>query len=285
MSGSPHTDRGHLSPDTVADLREGLLDARETLAAQGHLLDCRRCAALVDDLAAVSTRLAAHGEVGALPEDVAARLDTALAAERPARATPSTTVTPMAEPARGTPVGMRVLQAAAVVVLLLAGVGIGVSAFRGGEGNDTATKAVDAAGGAADQGAGNGVGYPVSRSGRNWSEDTLAAAVPQLIAGSVPPAVDAASPEASDDGVAREMARDEVGRLAGGPPLADCVTALADGPVSPLAVDLATWQGQPAAVVLLPTPDDPASVDAWVVGPNCSQADAQLLYFARVARP
>ena len=41
-------------------------------------------------------------------------------------------------------------------------------------------------------------------------------------------------------------------RLAGGPALADCVTELAGGPATPLAVDLATVDGQPAAVVLLP---------------------------------
>jgi hypothetical protein len=76
-----------------------------------------------------------------------------------------------------------------------------------------------------------------------------------------------------------------VGRLAGGPDLADCVTALNDGPVTPLAVDLASWQGSPAAIVVLPTPDDPSTVDAWVVDPSCSRADAKVLYFARVARP
>lgn len=290
MSGTPHTDRGHLSPETVADLREGLLDARATMAAQGHLLDCRRCAAIADGIAGVSAQLATHGEVGTLPDDVADRLDAALAAERPVHATPATTVTPMAQPQHRPPVGMRVLQAAAVIVLVLAGVGVGVSAYRGGSGADSeTTSANDSAGGAAGEGA-NGVGYPVTRSGRNWSEATLAAAVPNLLTGSVPSSADAASPEAGsdsggDDSTARQLAGKEVGRLAGGPPLADCVTALADGPAAPLAVDLATWQGQPAAVVLLPTPGDTASVDAWVVGPKCSQADAQLLFFARVARP
>jgi hypothetical protein len=289
VTGSTHTDRGHLTPETVADLREGLLDARATLAAQGHLLDCRRCAALSDDLAQVSALLADHGDIGdgpdALPDDVAERLDAALAAERPAeRPAAATTVTPLREENRG-PAGMRVLQAAAVIVLVLAGVGIGVNAFRAGGGNDTATTA-DSAGGAAREEAAAGGGYPVTRSGRNWSAATLGPAVPSLVTGSLAPASDAAAPEAGgNQGSGPKLSSDEVGRLAGGPPLADCVTALADGPETPLAVDLSSWQGNPAAVVVLPTPDDPAAVDVWVVGPECSQADAKLLYFARVARP
>lgn len=285
MTGSAHTDRRHLSPETVADLREGLLDARETMAAQGHLLDCRRCAALSEDLAEVSALLAGHGDTGDLPDDVAERLDAALAAERPsALPTAATTVTPLHDTSRG-PAGMRVLQAAAAIVLVLAGVGVGVNAFRAGGGDDTATTA-DSAGGAAQEGAASGTGYPVTRSGRNWSAGTLGPAVPGLVTGSLAPAADAAPPEAGgDQGTARDLASDEVGRLAGGPPLADCVAALVDGPGTPLAVDLSSWEGNPAAVVVLPTPDDPSSVDVWVVGPQCSQADARLLYFARVARP
>jgi hypothetical protein len=50
-------------------------------------------------------------------------------------------------------------------------------------------------------------------------------------------------------------------------------------------VDVARFRGKPAAVIVLPTPDDPAKVDVWVVGPECSQADAKMDYFARVNRP
>ena len=60
---------------------------------------------------------------------------------------------------------------------------------------------------------------------------------------------------------------------------------LADGPATPVAVDLARFEGKPAALVVLPTPDDPAKVDAWVVGAGCGEnGDAQVLYFRRVAR-
>jgi hypothetical protein len=128
----------------------------------------------------------------------------------------------------------------------------------------------------------------VTASGRNWSQDSLTAAVPDLVAGTLgPPVPDkAAAPEGGgDSGAARDLLDSPAERLAGGPDLAECVTALNDGPVTPVAVVLASGQGQPAAVVVLPTPGDPGTVDTWVVAPDCARADAKVLYFARVARP
>lgn len=295
MTGPASTDRSHLSAETVAELDDGVLDAREALAAQAHLLDCRRCSGLRARLSEVSGLLAGHGEVGPLPPDVAARLDEALAAEAPAaeapagpaeRPTPATTARTVLEHTPRPPFGMRMLQVAAVLVVLVAGVGIGVGALRGGseDAGTTASGAADNAGsGEKSAPAGS---FPVTASGRNWSPDSVVAAVPRLVAGSLPSAVELRASQQEDaGGEAPELTARDSARLAGGPPLAECVTALNDGPVTPLAVDLASWQGQPAAVVVLPTPDDPATVDTWVVAPDCSQADAKVLYFARVARP
>ncbi len=52
--------------------------------------------------------------------------------------------------------------------------------------------------------------------------------------------------------------------------------------MQPLAVDLARWQGQPAAVLVFPTPHDPASLDVYVVAPDCPTG--LFLNFARVPR-
>lgn len=290
MSDEP-TVRDHLSVETLADLHEGLLDARASLAARGHLVGCPRCSRLARDVGDVPDLLAAHADVGPVPDDVAERLDAALAAERvggPAPVTAAEDVTPTATEHRaGSPWGMRVLQAAAALVLVLAGIGLGVTAWQDGD-DDAArtTTAEDSAGSAASPNAAGG--YPVSASGQNWSEDTVVERVPDLLAGSfpaAPPAEGGAAAEGGDDGPARQLADAEVFRLSGGKPLAECVAALIDGPGTPLSVDLATWQGRPAAVILLPTPDDPATLDVWVVGPGCSTADAQVLHFARVARP
>jgi hypothetical protein len=243
-------------------------------------------------LTEVSGLLADAPDVGPVPDDVAERLDTALAAERLDTAlaaerrgtAAAVTVTPLAAPRPA--FGMRVLQAAAVLVLLLAGAGLAVTAIQGGGGERSTSEAGGVAADAASPQ--SAAAFPVTASGRNWSADTLPDAVPGLVARSLAPPVPktradsggAAAPEAS-----RQLADNPVGRLAGGPDLADCVTALNDGPVTPLAVDLASWQGSPAAIVVLPTPDDPSTVDAWVVDPSCAQADAKVLYFARVARP
>jgi hypothetical protein len=237
----------------------------------------------------VPALLAGAADVGPLPDDVAARVDAAIADEQ-RRTTPSAaavTVTPL-DVARRPTAGMRVLQAAAVLVLLLAGGGLAVTAIQGGDAGRTTSEAGGVAADAASPQSASA--FPVTASGRNWSADTLPDAVPELVDGSLAPPVQkdataeggSAAPGA---GASRELAGNPAGRLSGGSDLADCVTALGDAPVTPLAVDLASWQGSPAAIVVLPTPDDPATVDAWVVDPECSQADAKVLYFARVARP
>lgn len=269
---------GHVDVETLADWQEGLLPAAADLAVRGHLAGCAECAARRDALAALPARLAAAadtGEAGAVPDDVATRLDQVLAeAQVP--------VLPTRE--RG-PRGMRLLQAAAVVVLLLAGVGFVASILQvgGGGGADNATTA----GGASDS-AGKGAesaGFPVTASGRNWSPDTVVAAIPDLVAGRLGPPVAADTDGAQGAPSTLREAPGDTARLASGAPLAECVGALNDGPVTPVAVDLASWQGSPAVVIVLPTPEDPTTVDAWVVGPECAQADAHVLYFARAARP
>lgn len=267
----------HVDADTLAAWQEGLLPAETDLAVRGHLAGCAACAARRDALAALPARLAAAGDTGAVPDDVASRLDQALAAAAVA-AVPA----PSARD-RG-PRGMRLLQAAAVVVLLLAGVGFAASVLQvGGGGDDSGTSA----GGTADteaKGAQSGA-FPVTASGRNWAADTVVAAIPDLVAGRVGPSVEGSTDSAAGAPSTLREAPGDTARLASGPALAECVGALNDGPVTPVAVDLASWQGNPAVVIVLPTADDATTVDAWVVGPSCGQADAQVLYFARAPRP
>jgi hypothetical protein len=201
---------------------------------------------------------------------------------------------------------MRVLQAAAVLVLVLAGVGLALSALGGGNGDagSAGSTAADAGGGSAEKETALGQ-FPLTVSGRAWTGSTLTEAVPDLLAARLSPPVDAQSLRESaagsdssrTDAPEDEGAGDTTGtpapaaaptgarRLAAGPALAECVAALADGPVTPLAVDLATWEGDPAAVILLPTPDDADTLDVWVVDPDCATADAKVRYFARLARP
>ena len=276
MSDDPGS--GHVDDETLADWQEGLLPAEADLAVRGHLAGCGACAARRDALAALPGRLAAAAETGSVPEDVAARIDRAIAAA-------GVTALPAAQD-RG-PRGMRLLQAAAVVVVLLAGVGFVASLLQvgGGDGGSATS-----AGGAADSDARSSESgtFPMTASGRNWAPETVVAAIPDLVTGQLGPVVRAGTDDAGGAAGAPSTlgaTPGDTARLAGGPALAECVGALNDGPVTPVAVDLASWQGNPAVVIVLPTPDDAATVDAWVVGPDCGQADAHVLYFARAARP
>lgn len=285
----------HLDTDRLADLHEGLLDPAETAAAQEHLAGCSACAADLAAIAGLPGALSGAAEVGPMPDDVVRRIDRALAdaAATPVTGTAARTVTPLADRRSSGPRGMRLLQAAAVIVLLLAGGALGISALGGGDSNDRATSA-GANGGAAREGSAP-KSFRLTVSGRNWTAQTLASSVPAMAAGTFGPVVNSdsqPSPAASggtaagsgDSAAARELADAPAARLAGGPALAGCIAQLAGGPATPLAVDLAKYGGAPAAVVLLPTVGDPSHVDVWVVSPDCSRADAHLIYFARVAR-
>jgi hypothetical protein len=282
----------HLDPDTLADLDEALLTAPDESAARDHLAGCARCRADLAALTGVRETLAGAADVGPVPDAVAAGLDRALAAvaAEPASTAVTRTVTPLRAPERSSPRGLRWLQAAAVVVLLLAGGALGVSALGGDGGNDNGETS---SAGSADQSAPKaaaGAGFPLTASGRHWTKASVAAAVPQLLAGTVSPPLPSRSASAEDSGggtadAQRELAGVPAARLAGGPALADCVTELTGGPATPLAVDLATFDGKPAAVVLLPGIGGRGRVDVWVVPADCAQGKGEFYYYANVPRP
>lgn len=76
MRGQP----AHLDPDGLAEFRAGLITGRRGARISAHLAACERCTALDGELAGVSALLSAIS-VPAMPENVAQRLDTVLAAE------------------------------------------------------------------------------------------------------------------------------------------------------------------------------------------------------------
>lgn len=293
------TDRDdvHLGADTLADLQEGLLDADGEAAARRHLESCAGCRTDLAALSDLPAGLAAAADVGPVPELVAARLDRALAAaaaEPAALPTATRTVTPLApdRPVRG----MRLLQAAAAVVLVLGvgALGVGALTQRGGGNSDTAStagSAADSGGRAAPERA---TVAPITASGRNWTPATLRADAASLADGRLSRAYalydrsqasggDVSSPAPSSDAALRTAAG-EAGRLADPTELRACVTNLTDGDASvqPVAVDLARWQGAPAAVLVFPSPDDAASLDVYVVAPDCPTG--LFLHFERVPR-
>jgi hypothetical protein len=299
-----NTDGPHVTPDVLADLDAGLLHDRAERAAHAHLATCPACQADLDLLATIPGRLAAEGSVEPVPADVASRLDAALAAaaSEPTELTASTTVVPMrsSHRTRSSPRGLRLLQAAAALVVVLGLGGLAVSAIHGGSGESAGT-----AGGTSDHAAAapKSAAVPVTASGRNWTPTTLAAAAPALADGTFGPPFSVyddstrksaalpstsapvpSAPAGSGGPVGGGTAAGPAGRLSDPTALRACVTNINDGDqtMQPVAVDLARWQGQPAAVLVFPTAGDPASLDVYVVAPDCPTG--LFLNFARVPR-
>ncbi len=231
--------------------------------------------ALADaDDAFVRSLLADLPEV-TMPAEVAARIHGALDAEpRQPLATPLAaetavgTVVPLApRRARLAPLA-RILPAAAALILVAGGLVFGWQALRG-VGSDSAT------GGATRDAAGPESGYTApTRTGTAYTKAALPDQVRALLSG--------AGGGASPASVAKDLAG--AGGLLDSPDrLASCLAAVEEGgpTVLPLAVDAGTFEGRPALVIVLPS-TQPGARDVFVVAAGCSQADAQLLHFARV---
>jgi hypothetical protein len=93
--------RGHVSAEAMADFRAGLLPARKAAAITAHLSACPRCAELDEQLASVTSLLAAT-PAPPMPAELVARLDAVLAAEAAARAAGTGTASATGtDPARG----------------------------------------------------------------------------------------------------------------------------------------------------------------------------------------
>jgi hypothetical protein len=113
---------------------------------------------------------------------------------------------------------------------------------------------------------------PVYATGTSYERASLPAEVRRhLLAGSV-----SVAPAAPDS--VRQGADDR--RLASPEALSSCLRALDVDPGHVTAVDLARFQGEPAALVVVR--DDAGGQDVWVVGRGCRQGDDQTRYFARI---
>ena len=262
----------HLELDELADV----LCGEAAAAATEHAATCPTCSAALTDLEAAQVPLLAALATLPDPEPPAGldeRLLAAFARERRAQtSTGAATVLPL--PARRRPPAW--LTGAAAAAALIGVVGGGIALLPHG-GTSSTTSSNTTAGG-------TGTVGPVVR---RLASGTAYRKVGPSFATALPLLLNVAT---SDSGATiplagKAAAADPLDRLRDDRALASCLAALTppEDPGVPLAVDYATYEGQPALVVVLPS-TKPATVDVYVVGPACSQADADLRYFVRLPR-
>jgi hypothetical protein len=279
---TPHTPHPfHVDVDTLADLEEGLLEAEQATTIAEHLEGCPQCRARRDAIDDVQLLLRDRGTAAdaPAPDDVVRRLDDALAAAATPLPTASATVTPLtASTTRARqPWRTRVLQAAAVFVLVAAVGGLGYGGFMAMSGGNSGgtTGAADSGGSGATEKRTTAHKYVVTSSGRNYTKESLRSAVPGLLSGRYDATAQdsggAAVPSKTPTGAHAPAAAADPQRLRDGKALAACVANLADGPVTPLAVDIARFDGKPATIIVLPDPKDPSIVYAYAVAPSCAE--------------
>jgi hypothetical protein len=93
--------------------------------------------------------------------------------------------------------------------------------------------------------------------------------------------VDPTSGESADNTLAaiNTLATDPQAREA-------CIAYLAqESGVSPAAIDVGTFEGGPALMVVLPTLDTPGKVDVFIIGATCTSTNADVKYFTRIDIP
>lgn len=181
--------------------------------------------------------------------------------------------------------------ALAAGVIVVAGLGgVVVREIGGGSSTGSGGASAESAGGPA---AAPASITPVLATGTDYGPNTLDAQVKALLAKSrTAPLAQAATPGAADQSAAASggspapLASPSRALRAGGQSLRDpaalqgCLEAIDAAGVRPLAVDLATYQGREAAILVLPGRD--GGYEVWAVARDCRPGNDGTLHFAAV---
>lgn len=267
--------------------------------ARAHVAGCPACTAEIAALRSVQRSLRSLPDI-AMPDDVTARLESALRAEATTAAGGgSVTVLPQhSKSSSSSQAGNRRtphFSAAAAVTLLVVvalGAGIGVLVSNGG-GQSKSTSSAPALATNKTTVLASGhdyaratirnqvaalvlTGVPAARNRYSGLEnlagaDTAAGAASQPAASATPSASTSASASAAPgtygtgSGAGAQPAPTAPGGpLASSAALKACIVALVNQPVTPILVDYATFEGKPATVIVLPDPDTPNILDLYV---------------------
>ncbi|MFC0042513.1 anti-sigma factor family protein [Actinomadura rayongensis] len=239
----------HLDYDTLADLAEGLLDDDRAASVDEHLAACAECRDRSAELADVS-RILAAAPVPALPPDLTARIDSALAAE--SRAEPPGVTDLNRRRARRNP--WRALSAAAAAIVVLGGGGlVGRAVLDGADDGKHLTASVPPqpmTDPRHPRVQSFGAGWRVVHSGTAYRAATL------------------------DRQVTGQLSRVAAAAAIPDARTSDCVAGVAQGR-APALVDVATYDGRPATIIAVRGAD--GRPDVWVVGPGCSSRNPDVL--------
>ncbi len=268
----------HLDTDVLAEFRAGLITGRRGAKITAHLASCDRCTALDDKLAGVSVLLASV-PAPPMPDRVAQRLDTVLAAEAASRndaeragkgssreaATPDR---PAARRGFRLP-SLRVLAPVAAAAVVLAGVGYGLSLISGG----SSTSSVQAASGAAPSAASTAAASAAKGAAEPISGQPAPSARSQVRSRNQPLIVSRATLQQHVEAELR-LPRAERPTQPASALVRGCVQRVAG--TAPLElVQSAQFEGQPVTIIVARTGPN---YTAWVAGPDCSATNREVLY-------
>ena len=285
----------HLDTDVLAEFRAGLITGRRGTRIAVHLAGCDRCTALDDQLAGVSALLASV-PAPAMPDRVAQRLDTVLAAEVARRDYPERTQGDSSRESgtRDRPAanrGFRLLSLrvlAPVAVVLLAAGGYGVSRMIS-PGNppaiSSAGRAAAPLSSAASSSAASSSAASAGSAARSAGGALVPAAGPRRVSAAtlrvaISPTNFSSSPATLKHQVETDL----------GVPLAPRTTrpasSLVQGCVQRVAgghalvrIESAHFEGRPATLIVARTGQGDT---AWIAGPDCSATNRDVLAMTSV---
>ena len=271
----------HPDSDVLAEFRAGLITGRSGARISAHLAACERCAGLSDQLAEISTLLAAV-PAPVMPDAVARRLEGVLAAEAANRDSSERAVDPRSPDRATRPrprrhwdfrlVALRVLAPAAAVVVLAAG-GYGLSRIGGSSTSSQAASSGVASAASSAQGGAAAVPSSAAKSGHEAVPAAEAPLTFEVVTSGTYYQRATLRPQ-----LEHELAALHARGAAGQQELASasvkgCVLRVTRD-VIPVLVENAHYQGQPAIVIVAKSGHDDA---AWVIASGCSATSDHVL--------
>lgn len=278
----------HLESDALAEFRAGLVTGRRHASIASHLAACDRCAGVSDQLGEVPALLAAVPPL-AMPDDVAQRLDLALAAEAAKRLSSERAVAHRpAHRANGRGphrrwdfrlVTQRILLPVAAVVALAAG-GFGLSRAAGGSSSSSAAAGSAAVPAASAASVASGRVAGQAASGTTTHRPGVLPAIEAPLSFQVLNTATDYRPGTLAQQLTTEL-KSHPEPAAGPQTLAsgsvkDCVLLVTRGtvPGTLILVERAHFQGQPAIVIVA---ESGSQYRAWVAASGCSGSSDHVL--------